>query len=401
MKGYPKRFLILLLILVTTGCATKQGIPPISEEDNPPHHYLVGMNLLEKGDMEQAESHFDRALKLDPKYPNALAGKALVAAMKAQMFKEEGHRTVEWERASDYFKDAQRFADGDSQEFSVLVTGVRMYTHAQPSKWLVRAQDLYDDAKGLKKVNRGELIYYQGEEAADYFMGVAAYKALQFRDAEDLLSNVTQAPPGRWHQPASILFKKVHKIVRATANYTLTDVAKKIAIKDEVVRADVAALLGDELRLDRLMAGRIPDPKQNPKAAFTPADVIGNPFQSEIMTVLKWGIRGLEPTFDKTTQAYLFYPQGSTTRKELAFILEDLLTKLSGDEKIPTTFFGQDQSPFPDVPPSSPWFNAVMNAVTRNLMETALSGAFRPDDTADGAELLLAMMRLRDVINIY
>jgi hypothetical protein len=39
--------------------------------------------------------------------------------------------------------------------------------------------------------------------------------------------------------------------------------------------------------------------------------------------------------------------------------------------------------------------------VSRNLMETGLSGAFRPEDVADGAELLLAVMRLRDAMNIY
>ena len=80
-------------------------------------------------------------------------------------------------------------------------------------------------------------------------------------------------------------------------------------------------------------------------------------------------------------------------RKELAFILEDLLTKITGDEKLATAYFGQQRSQYPDVSPSSPWFNAVVNVVSRNLMETGLSGAFRPDDVADGAELLLAVMR--------
>jgi hypothetical protein len=382
------------------GCA-HEGIMPMSEEDNPAHHYLVGMELLDKGDLEQAEAHFDRALKLAPKYPTALAGKALAAAMKTEAYSDEDHRAVELKRALRFIDDAKRSADGDSQEFSVMVTGIRVYTHGKPQKWINNAQDLYDDAKSLKKVNRGELLYYRSEEAADYFMGMAAYKDHQFRDAEDLLANVTQAPPGRWHQPASVLFKKVHKIARATANYTLTDVAKNIAVKDEVVRADMAALLVDDLHLDRLMAGRIPTPGMEPKAAFVPADVIGNPFKSEIMIVLKWGVRGLEPKFDPTTQAYLFNPELNITRKELAFTLEDLLTKISGDEGIPTAFFGQNRSPYPDVPPSSPWFNAVMNAVSRNLMESELSGAFRPDDTADGAELLLAVIRLRDAMNIY
>ncbi len=400
MEKYLRPILIFTLILAAVGCASK-GIMPISDEDSPAHHYLVGMGLLEKGDLDQAEAHFDRALKLEPKYPTALAGKALTAAMRAEAYSDEGHWSVELERALELFNDARHSADGDSEEFSVLVTGIRVYTHAKPKKWINKAQDLYDEAKGLKNVQSGELSYYRGEAAVDYFMGVAAYKDLQFRDAEDLLAKVTQAPPGRWHQPASALFKKVHKIVRATTNYTLTDVARKIAIKDEVVRADVAALLVDELHLDRLMAGRIPVPGKEPKADFVPADVIANPFESEIMIVLKWGLRGLEPEFDPTTQAYLFHPEGAIKRKELAFVLEDLLAKISGDEGISTAFFGQNRSPYPDVSPSAPWFNAVMNAVSRNLMESGLSGAFRPEDTADGAELLLAVLRLRDAMNIH
>ena len=77
------------------------------------------------------------------------------------------------------------------------------------------------------------------------------------------------------------------------------------------------------------------------------------------------------------------------------------MTKITGDEHIATAYFGQNRSPYPDVSPSSPWFNAVMNAVSRNLMESELSGAFRPEETADGAELLLAVLRLRDAMNIY
>ncbi len=399
-----KRFLIffsfITLVLAISGCATK-GIIPMSAEDNPPHHFLQGMDLLDKGDIGQAESHFKRAIQLDPEYPQAHAGMALVSAMKAEGYDDGNHRSVEWERAMEFFDDAKGFADSDSEKFSVWVTGIRVFTHGKPKDWIEEAQDLYDRTSRLKHVDRGELLYYRGEEAKDYFMGLAAFRALHFRDAEDLLSNVTKAPPGRWHQPAAALFKKVHKIVRAMANYTLTDVAGKIAIKDEVVRSDVAALLVDEIHLDRLMAGRIPVPGTDPKADFTPADVVNHPFQSEVMTVLKWNLRGLEPAYDETTRAYLFVPDGNIKRKELAFILEDVLTKITGDETIPTAFFGQKKSPFPDVSPNSPWFNAVMNAVSRNLMESGLSGAFRPDATVDGAELLLAVLRLRDAMNIY
>ncbi|HHL33172.1 MAG TPA: S-layer homology domain-containing protein [Desulfobulbaceae bacterium] len=398
-----KHFLSVLVVLlsITLGACAPKVMKPISAEDSPGHHYLVGMRLVDNGELSQAATHFNRALQLQPDYAPALAGKALTTAMTAESRTDKEHRAVDLKRAVDLLNNAVDKADGNSQKYSVLVTGIRVYTHGKPGNWFNKTQDIYDDAISLGKVKVAELPYYRSREAADYFMGIAAFKDLKFRDAENLLSKVTQAPPGRWHEPANALFKKVHKIVRATAEYTLTNVAKRIAIKDKVVRADVAALLVDEIHLGRLMAGRIPVPDRRPKASFIPADIINSPFRAEIMTILKWRVRGLEPQYDQTTKAYLFHPKAPIKRKELAFILEDLLTKITGKKGLPTAYFGERHSPYPDVPPSAPWFNAVMNVVSRNLMEPGLSGAFRPDAPANGAELLLAVMRLRDAMNIY
>ncbi len=401
MKAHLHYICIFMVVLFLASCAPKSVLEPVSEEDNPAHHYLMGMELIDQGQTIEAAARFERALQLEPAYPPALAGKALVTAMTVETQVDGEHGAVALKQALELIEEAEDEADGDTQEFCIQVTAIRVYTHAKPKKWLDNAQDAYDAATSLKAVNVAELPYYRALEAADYFMGRAAYKAFQFRDAEDLLSRVTQAPPGRWHQPASALFKKVHKIVRAMANYTLTDVAKRIAIKDEVVRVDVAALLVDEMRLDRLMAGRIPVPGSKPKNSFVPADIIDNPFKAEVLTATAWGLRGLEPQYDETTKAFLFHPNEPVKRKELAFILEDLLAKITGDETLPTKYYGQKNSQYPDVSPSSSCFNAVVNVVSRNLMETELSGAFRPEEVADGAELLLAVMRLRDAMNIY
>ena len=117
--------------------------------------------------------------------------------------------------------------------------------------------------------------------------------------------------------------------------------------------------------------------------------------------MIKWNLRGLEVKYDPLTRAYLFKPQEPIKRKELALVLEDLLIKLTGNENLATAYFGTEKSPFPDVPTTVAWFNAVMNVTTRGLMEPDLSGEFRPDDYVDGAELILALMRLRNVMNIY
>lgn len=116
---------------------------------------------------------------------------------------------------------------------------------------------------------------------------------------------------------------------------------------------------------------------------------------------MKWNVRGMEPKYDETTRAYLFKPADPVTRGEMAFILEDVLMKLTGDDKIASAYFGQERSPFPDVKATSAFYNAVMNMTTRNIMESELSGEFRVNAPVDGAEALLAIRILRQKINIY
>ena len=393
-------FLVLILAFVVS-CAKKPKPVPISIEDNPAHHYLQGMEAIERGDVNEADRRFERALYLDSSYSPALAGKALVMAIEAGKQAEKEHQKIDLEKAIKYLDKSEDKTEGDAEEFIYHVTAIRVYTQAHPKKWLKKAKGHYEDALDLKKVNEVNLPYYQTRSAAHYFMGVAYYKAYEFRKAEETLAKVLSEKPQKWHDRADTLYKKVQKIVRACGQYTLTDVAKKIAVKEAITRADVAALLVDEIHLDRFLAGRIPVKSQIPKADFVPADALNHVFKNEIATVTKWNVRGLEAQYDHTTRAYLFRPQAFVKRKELALTLEDLIVKLIGDEKLPTAYFGTEKTPFPDVPVNVAWFNAVMNVTTRGLMEPDLSGEFRPDDYVDGAELLLAVMKLRNVMNIY
>jgi len=400
IKGFEKVWLIIGLMFIIVACA-KPKPASISIEDNPVHHYLQGMEAIEKGKIKEAENHFDRALYLDKNYSPALVGKSLVLAIKAGKQKDIQHKAVDMKKVFSFLKRAKKKADDDSQKFIYHVTAIRVYTESHPKDWLENAEDHYKDALKLKKVDEAKLPYYQTISAAHYFMGLAYYKAYKFKKAEETFAKVISNKPDKWHYKADNLYKKVQKIVRACAHYTLTDVAKKIAVKDQVTKGDVAALLVDELHLDRFLAGRIPIKSHMPKADFIPNDILNHPFKDEIITVIKWNIRGLQAQYDPLMKAYLFKPQKPIKRKELAFILEDLLIKLTGNEHLATAYFGTEKSPFPDVPVNVAWFNAVMNVTTRGLMEPDLSGEFRPDDYVDGAELILALMKLRNVMNIY
>ena len=203
---------ILSIVWMMGGCATKR-VASVSPEDNPAHHYLMGMELIDKGDLNEASTRFERAIKLEPDYSPALAGKALIAALRTEAEKDREHQSVELKRALDLLDDAEDEAEGDSQEFVAGVTGIRVFMHAKPKKWIKKAKKEYKRAMKLSEVKIEELPYYRSREAADYFMGVAFFKALDFRDSERALGNVLSASPGRWHEPANKLFKRDRKSV--------------------------------------------------------------------------------------------------------------------------------------------------------------------------------------------
>jgi len=402
MKAFNRFLFLFLGIILVYGCA-KPIAKCTQPEDNSLHHYLRGMELLEQGKVQDAEAKFDRALYCDEKYGPAHAGLAIVNAERAKTQKEPGYRQTDTDKAMDHLKHAKKYADTKEDEFAYHVAGLRVFTTLKTKNWLKEAQDHFEDAEDVK-IDERKLIYYEGKEAAHYFMGIAYLEAREFQKARDKFSEtLSMKKEGKWNEKADKGWKRVDKIVRAMGGITLGDVGKEIAVRESVNRGDMAALLADELKIDKLFAGRIPVKSEidKLKAEFTPADVLSHHFKEEVLTMMKWGIRGLEPQYDQTTKANLFKPDNGVTRKELALVLEDILVKLTGDEKIATAYFGQERSPFPDVPVTAPWYNAVMNMTTRGLMEPEISGEFRVNDLVDGAEAILAIRVLRQKMNIY
>lgn len=400
-----KRVWLLVLlsaVALLTGCAT---VPQrcTSPEDNPRHHYLRGMEALESLKVGLALEKFDRALYCEEQFSAAYSGRGIAFAMKSRTQQDQGYRGVEIEQAIENLEKGRKSAETANDRFEYQVAAIRANNMIKGRKWLDEAEDAYREAMN-QKVDERLLDYYQGQEAATYFIGLAYLDAYEFRKAEDKFRDVLGArKDGKWNEPADRAWKKTTKIVRAMGGITVGDVGKKIAVKDSVSRGDLAALLIDEMKLDKLFAGRIPVKSKIDKmeAEFTPADIMGHPFKDEVLTVLKWKVRGLEPKYDKSTMAYMFKPGESVKRGEMAFILEDVLMKLTADEKLATAFFGQDRSPFPDVKPTSPFYNAVLNMTTRNIMEGELSGEFRVNEPVDGAEAILAIRMLQQRINIH
>lgn len=394
--------LMLFAAVLIAGCAqpVKKCVSP---EDNPAHHYIQGMTLMEKGNLQDAEAKFQRALYCEEGFSPAHAGLAMQGAIKAVGIKEQAHRKVEIQKAEGHLEAAEKYANTPEDEFAHNLAAMRFYAALKPNnKWLKEVEAAYSDAMKLRLDER-RLLYYDGTEAASYYMGAAYLEAREFQKARDSWGAVLNAKKdGKWNAPAEAMWKKTDSIVRALSGITVGDVGKDIALKDSVSRGDMAALLIDELKIDRLLAGRIPARSVSDalRPDFIPADMLNHQFKEEVLTLMKWNLRGLEPVYDQTTKAYLFKPEDAVSRKELSLSLEDALIKITGDDSLATAYIGHDKSPFPDIPATSAWYNAAMNMTTRGIMEPELSGEFRPNDLVTGAEAVLSIRVLRQRLNI-
>ncbi|MBF0443990.1 MAG: S-layer homology domain-containing protein [Magnetococcales bacterium] len=399
LQNYSFLALLLVVALGLSGCESmpKEGVGVM---DNAIQQYTSGMELLEDGKMQQADKKFDLSLSLIETYAPAMMGKSLILAHKAVAQEQAEHRKVDEKAALNWLYKADKNSETDEGRFIYHVSAIRVYTVLQSKQWLKKATVHYKFALDAENLNTSALPYYKNTYCADYFMAIAEYKN-DFRRAEPLLQKVVGSRDGgKWIKKANKMYEKVQKISRAASYHTLSGVALKIAVLDAVSRGDVAALLVSELDIDKLFAGRIRVRSQEKEAAFTPADMLNHPFRDEVATVMKWNIRGLAPIYDATTRANLFKPDLNVNRKELALMLEDVLVRITGQEEIATQNIGHN-SPFPDVDKSVGWFNAAMTMTTRGLMKSELSGEFRPNDPVTGADLLLAVFTLRNVIKVH
>src|SRR3990172_8438575 len=184
-------------------------------------------------------------------------------------------------------------------------------------------------------------------------------------------------------------------------------ICKKIALIDKIDRADIAALFMQELDLEKLYTKRgvktidttFKAPEES-KTSFSPdktvkmepaTDIADHWLKPSIDAVLKLQIRGLEAGPNHT-----FDPDKLIAKSEFALMLEDILIKVGGDDKLATKYIGAT-SPFPDVRSDHYAFNAVMVVTSRGFLEAdKATGEFRPADPVSGADALLSIREFKN-----
>jgi hypothetical protein len=124
-------------------------------------------------------------------------------------------------------------------------------------------------------------------------------------------------------------------------------------------------------------------------------DIATHPLKADIDTVIKLGVRGLEPSPD-----HKFEPSKPLLKAEYAIMLEDIMVRITGDTKLATQFFGQ-KSPYPDVRPDMYYFNAAMLLGSRGILEAdKVTGEFGGGQAVSGADALLAIRMFKEALKI-
>jgi tetratricopeptide (TPR) repeat protein len=371
---------IAIGLLGLAGCA-EDRVKPEAALDTPEHHYSTGLRLVAKEDYDGAMKEFQRAVALDPDFAPGHAGIGLVYGTKG-MYTE----------AYEAIGKARKLQKPPMVVAQIM--RIRVLAMERREDWLSDAESAYKE--GYKRdPNNAELHYYMGKA---YRVAYEFDKASeQFKTVLDLNKDYVGDADREW--------KLVQKIQRAAPG---SKIGKEIALVDRITRADVAALFIEELHIDQLFEkkGKTFDPsfkapggpafQADKVVAMEPAtDIANHPLKADIDTVIKLGVRGLEPSPD-----HKFDPNKPITKAEYAIMLEDIMIRVSGDEKLATRFVGQP-SLFPDVRPDLYYFNAAMVLSSRGILEAdKTTGEFGATQTVSGADALLAIRMFKESLKI-
>ena len=385
----------MALAVLMAGCSGKAPRRPVGVLDTPEHHWRTGNTFLDDRDYGPALRAFDTALELDPDYAPALSGRAVVAAGNGSS-----------DLALPLLDEALDNARDDRELLLVSTAGLRLHAllaraGAEDEETVLDLTgDLYEEAQEILADDAGKTLRRE-EPALHYYRAESLLAVYRFQEAADLYARVVAMREGM-EDRADARWRFVQDVVRAAPR---TLVGKHIALVDALSRADLAALLREELGADRFFA-RTRDksahtfsPPRAPGAVTSPLmprDLDGHPLSADIVQVLDYGLRGLMVYPDG-----LFRPDQPVSRVELAMVLEDVAAQASRDDGLRTRFIGR-QSPYGDVRADHAAFNAVMFCTTGGLMQVGVvDGLFRPLAPVTGVEAVLAVHGLREQLRVF
>ena len=173
---------------------------------------------------------------MNPKFSPAYVGLGLVDGLNKN-----------FKNSFDNMKTARKYARGDGEKISVNVGFMRLYIMGGENlnkNWLKSVKEEFDKSMLISK-----------DVSAPYFyMGIAYKMSYKFREASMQFSKVLELDNG-YSAEADREYEIVQKIERAMPG---SKIGKKIALVENITRADVAALFIEELKIDELFKKKTP-----------------------------------------------------------------------------------------------------------------------------------------------
>lgn len=358
------RFGILPFVLASLLWSCAVGLEFVAVVDNPDYAYANGMKFLERGEWENALAEFERARSLQADHVPAMIGIALVEA-------HRGHSD-----AAFLVLESARKLNGVQTQVGLI----RVLTILKPADWLRRAEQAF--AKGMETLPHDATLFY--------FMGMAYRDVFAFEKAASLFRRVLLLREG-YEEEAFGELRRIERIQRAKPR---SAVGRVIAVKDRATRGEMAALLMEEFQIERLFERQGFRARRRPPLAFPViTDLDGFPYRRQIEQLTPYQLRGLGVFPDQT-----FSPTAAVHRADIAVLLEDILARVMGRDLLAVKV-GRGGSPFRDLDSIHYAYQAATGLTRMGIME-APGDRFGPEQPVSGAEVLLILKRLAELLGL-
>lgn len=266
-----------------------------------------------------------------------------------------------------------RYAKQDIDRLRLRTLGVQIERMERNASW------------ALNEYKRGQRIKGAGDFSELHLAIAEVYMDNRdFDAAVEALSSSLRADSQN-NPRAEDLFTHVQQIQLAKSLS-----GSEFIYSNSIARSEMAKLLMEELRVDQYLAAT----SREISGEISPqglTDYSGSEFRKEILACNRFNLRSFKIVNG------MFHPQRAMTRGELAMLIEDIL---HAKFKISRTAFIGTKSPFFDVKSNATIFNAVMNSVSRGLLQGSKEGAFEADASVSGAEAILLMHNLKQLLRV-
>jgi len=354
--------LVAPVVLVFSCGGPQQELQPLSVLDTPEGAYNQGMVSYLEGDMDEAWNMFTRSRELaeTDKTPYAPAHEGL------------GLIHLAWNDL-----------DAAEEEMKTSIDIDGSYANARVGLGRIRtAQSRYDEAikefdRAIKTKTRSGVEQPYAYKHAHLYKGKTLELMNEFDLAEESYKNAIDVDPN--FMEAQSNWERLQTLRRASAGQT--DVMKRIAASSAITRAELAAILVEQLPLDRIYRHRQAE-------ITTPMDVKSSWARGYCDKVLSCGILELYPSGE-------FLPEEYVARADLAFTMQKILVATFQDPSLETKYVGEMKADYTDLSPQSPFYNAVRLMTSRGIMKGRMDGSFGVGDTVPGSEALEIIGRLR------